>query len=324
MSVPAYAWPAPQAWEALEGLVAAARLPIPTRTTALAPLPASDRAALARWIDAAALSMALEAEPLHAGYGEIPALLLDAGPALLYLPGEPDAPCVVALVSTKRGRARLVTPFGEKEVPVATLEDALWRPVETRLGPRADAILDRAAVAAGRRERARRALIRGPVGSMQLDAGWTIRLPPSAPMRKQASQAGLTRAAVWMLVLTVLGHFLSLGAWALVGRGALGGTLDIGWLFAWALLLLTVIPVRIGSVWWQGVLGLGVSALLKRRLLLGALRLDPEEVRGQGTGQVLGRVIEAEAIESLVLNGGFAAVMAVIEVAIAGAVLAAG
>ena len=125
-----------------------------------------------------------------------------------------------------------------------------------------------------------------------------------------------------MLAFTILGHVLSLAAWALVGRGALGGTLDVGWLLAWALLLLTLVPVHVGSVWWQGVLGIGASALIKRRLLVGALRRDPEEVRGQGTGQILGRVIEAEAVESLVVTGGSTAVLASVELVMAGGVLA--
>ena len=53
----------------------------------------------------------------------------------------------------------------------------------------------------------------------------------------------------------------------------------------------------------------------------GALRLEPEEIRHRGAGQLLGCVLEAEAVESLALSGGFLGLVAGIETAIAAAVL---
>src|SRR5439155_785952 len=47
----------------------------------------------------------------------------------------------------------------------------------------------------------------------------------------------------------------------------------------------------------------------------------PEEVRHQGTGQFLGQVFEAEAVETLTLNGGIAALLSIVELAIAGVIL---
>src|SRR5690606_7699258 len=105
-------------------------------------------------------------------------------------------------------------------------------------------------------------------------------------------------------------------SWVLIGHGALSGTLEVGWLIGWALLLLTMIPFQMLGTWSQGRLALGFGALLKRRLLVGALRLEPEEVRMDGSGNHLGRVIESEALESLALGGGFSAIAAVIELAL--------
>jgi ATP-binding cassette subfamily B protein len=61
--------------------------------------------------------------------------------------------------------------------------------------------------------------------------------------------------------------------------------------------------------------------LPKTRLLAGALRLEPEEIRHQGCGQLLGRVLEAEAVESLALSGGFLGLIAIIELVVATVVL---
>lgn len=88
--------------------------------------------------------------------------------------------------------------------------------------------------------------------------------------------------------------------------------------------MLEAIPFRLLVTWWQGLLSIRVGALLKRRLLFGALQLSPEEVRHRGAGQLLGCVVESEAVESLALSGGFLALMAGLELALASAVMACG
>ena len=93
---------------------------------------------------------------------------------------------------------------------------------------------------------------------------------------------------------------------------------------AWGLLLVTLIPLRLWSTWVQGRLALGVGGLLKARLLAGALRLAPEEMRHQGAGQFLGRVLEAEAMEALALSGGMLGLLAGIELVMAALVLGSG
>jgi ATP-binding cassette subfamily B protein len=116
-------------------------------------------------------------------------------------------------------------------------------------------------------------------------------------------------------------HLLLLLSWAMIGAGALEGRFDFGWLVAWALVLLTTIPLRLVETWWQGLLAVGLGGLLKRRLLHGALRLETEEVRHQGAGQLLGRVIESDAVESLALSAGFSALTSLVELSFAFAVL---
>lgn len=90
---------------------------------------------------------------------------------------------------------------------------------------------------------------------------------------------------------------------------------------AWALLLLTAVPFRLLAVWAQGRFAIGAGGLLKQRLLFGALRLRPEEIRTEGAGQMLGRVIESNAVESLSLSGGFLGVVALIELIAAAIVM---
>jgi ATP-binding cassette subfamily B protein len=92
-------------------------------------------------------------------------------------------------------------------------------------------------------------------------------------------------------------------------------------LVAWALILLTLVPFRVLSTWLQGVLAINGGILFKQRLLFGALRLRPEEIRHKGVGQFLGEVMESEAVESLALSVGFQGLTAAIELIAAEIVL---
>src|SRR5208282_2003124 len=142
---------------------------------------------------------------------------------------------------------------------------------------------------------------------------WNLRIPPGASFARQVRQAKIPSRFVGLIGAYVGEYALWILSWWLIGKGALEGTFDSGWLLAWALLLLTIVPFRLLSTWLQGVVSIGVASLLKRRLLYGALRLTPEEIRTQGVGQFLGRVLESEAVEAMALSGGFSAVISAIE-----------
>jgi ATP-binding cassette subfamily B protein len=97
----------------------------------------------------------------------------------------------------------------------------------------------------------------------------------------------------------------------------LNGHVGATTLAAWALLLVLLVPCRLLAGWLEGRIAITAGALLKRQLLQGALRLAPEEVRHQGAGQLLGRVLECEAIETLALTGGLLALVATAEAIVA-------
>jgi len=76
--------------------------------------------------------------------------------------------------------------------------------------------------------------------------------------------------------------------------------------------------------WLDATFALEIGGMLKKRLLAGALQMDIESVKQQGVGQLLGRVMESQALESLALNGGFSVFIAVIELVFASWILAVG
>jgi ATP-binding cassette subfamily B protein len=200
----------------------------------------------------------------------------------------------------------------------------LCQGLEQRLAARVDQLLSAANVPRRRQARARAAILRERLRPVRIDAGWILRLPPSASIWRHMRQAGLPRHLLRLIGAYTVEYLLLLLSWWTVGRGALEGRLDQGWLFAWAMLLLTIVPFRLLAMWAQGMLAIGAGGLLKQRLLYGALRLEPEEMRHQGAGHLLGRVVESHAVESLSLSGGFLALGASIELVMAAVVLGLG
>ena len=319
-------WPVSRLGEALEALARTGDLA--PRSVEVPPPPhslARDGAeGLGRWIEATAGSLGLEAEPVDVSYAEVERLVRSAGPALLRLPGAGE-PHFLALLS---GRRRAVSILGPDHLLHRLRPDvicrALCHELEQLHRAQVDQLLGAAKVPKRRQARARVAILHERLSPVRLDDGWLLRLPPGASIWRQVRQARLPRHLLGLIGAHTVQYFLLLLAWWLVGRGALEGRLDQGWLLAWALILLTIVPFRLLTTWSQGVLAIGAGGLLKRRLLYGVLRLEPEEVRHQGAGQFFGRVLESQAVESLALSGGFLALMAGVELIMAAVVLGTG
>jgi ATP-binding cassette subfamily B protein len=316
----ALAWPASRLGEALQAL--AQRSTLASAGAELPPPPA--RGPFGPWIDLAAGCVGFESESVETTYADVDRVVLRAGPALLHLPGDGDARFLALLP----GRRRTVSVLGpdlavhslEREDVRAALANALEAPFAGDL----DRLLGDAGVTLRRRARARAAILREQLGTAPLAGCWLLRLPPDANAWRQARDGGLPHRLAGLGAARTIEYALWLLAWWMVGRGALDGRLDRGWLLAWALLLLTLVPLRLLATWWEGRLAVGAGAILKRRLLHGALRLEPEEVRREGIGQLLGRVLEADAVESLALSGGFLALESGIELVLAAGILAMG
>jgi ATP-binding cassette, subfamily B, bacterial len=293
---------------------------------AIPPPPAApDDDSVERWLSAAAAPLELEAEPLDASYADAPAMLAGCAPALVRIQGEDGAARFLALVRRGRGGVRVLGPDRRaRTISIATLRAALCGPLERAALPDVERVLERAGVPSRRRTRAAAVLLAERLGPQRIAGVWMLRPRPGAPLRALAADAGVRGLAPRLAAVHALQYALWAGAWALLAAGALSGRVDGGRLAGWALALMTAVPLRALSIWWQGVLGMRAGAALKRRLLDGALRLRPDEVRHQGAGRFLGTVIESEAMESLALSGGIAAALGAVELALAFAVLAGG
>lgn len=331
-------WPRERAVEALAALARATGWPVGEGSRAPAPLREPGHGALSEALGRASRRLGLEVEAVEAPYDGVERLVRSSGPALLEWNG-PNGPALLAVRGSRRGRCRLLGPdLRVRRVPIRRVARWLRHAADEQALPEIERLVSalsasgrtlrapgRAISERGRRlERARRALLQERLGAQRVASGWLVRLPPGASFWFQARQAGLLRELVGFIGAFAAGYALLLGSWWALGLGALHGRLAADWLLAWGLLLVSLLAPRLVSVWSQARLTAGFGVLLKRHLLAGALRLQPEEIRRDGAGQLLGRVLESEAVEFYALQGGFLAVGAVIELAFSAFILSRG
>jgi ATP-binding cassette subfamily B protein len=329
MTVDEYAWPLAELGEAIAEMgrrtglaVMAAALPgsPPSRC-------ATDPSALADWLDQTAAGLGLETEAVETSYARMETLLRHSPPALLRLPTSGAAlqgagGTFLALLGSRGERLRLLGPDGKTHwVAVEAVRLRLCGDWEAPLLAGIDALLNEAEMAESRRASVRTALLNEQLADAHLSDCWLLRSAPSASLWEQARHSKLLGSLGIAFAADILYQALLLLSWAMIGQGALQGHFEWGWLWAWALLLFSLIPVQTVVAWAQQRLLLESTLLLRQRLLYGALRLDPESVRHGGVGYFLDRVLDVEALEGLVLSGGFGTLLAGVQLATAGVVL---
>jgi ATP-binding cassette subfamily B protein len=302
--------------EGLELLARAAGLSTGSRRRPVGPTADSDPC---QTLEATAAGLGLQIDAVDVTFDEIDSFLRAAGPAVIrYADGQ-----AILLVRHRSRRINVLAPDGAiRSIAFSTLRAAIVDPEAAPFIADADAIAASAGVPERNRARVARALANDKLRSRHLRGVWLLRIPSSAAFPAQAVTAGARRTLIILALAHGSQYAIWIAAWWLLGRSALDGRLDASWLTAWALALATLVPLQLAALWLQGRLAIAIGALLKQRLLTGAFGMEPEQIRREGAGHLLGRVIEAEAVESLALGGGFMALLAALELVIAGCVMA--
>src|SRR3970282_2253173 len=112
------------------------------------------------------------------------------------------------------------------------------------------------------------------------DSGRTGAGAPFASRTEGSSMrdSGLPRLVGLFALAYALDYALFVLSWWLLGRGVLESPIDFRFLYAWALVLASMLPFRMLSTWSAGAIAVRAGELLKKRLLLGAMRLAPGEL----------------------------------------------
>lgn len=327
-SLVALAWPLIRLEEAIETLAHYAGLRTPGAGAAASalcgdePEPQPDH--LDRRIDQVCTRLGLEAEPVEAAGAELVELLRGAGPALLHYRHAGEQHVLLLLKGTARAVQLIAPDLRIRKCPLAVVRSALSADAQNPAAAEVEVLLQEANIPARYSAKVKDLLVEERIARERFGDCWMLRLPPTVGFRAQLANARIPGRVCLMLAVFVSLYLLEIVGWTLIGRGALEGRFDPGWLVAWSLLLVGIVPIKVWGGWLQGIFAMDLGILLKQRLLAGALKMNMDELRQQGVGQLLGRVIESQALESLALNGGFSVLIAAVELCLAGLVLALG
>ena len=320
-------WPLERLAEGLQALARDSRL-LPSRAAAAAlpEVPADVLRGtldeLDRWMGWAGSRLGLEAEGVDSPVPQFDAVLRQSGPAIIHFHHPQLGRRVALLLGCSGQRLRvLASDLRVRRCDVDALRSVICAAFEAPLLPGIEDLLDTAAVPAPRRAAVRRLMLDERLATQRVEGCWVLRQGAGSPFWQQLLTARLPQRLGGILALFAAVYALEIGGWKLIGSAALDGRLDVGWLAAWVLLVMAMVPLRALSQWLDASFGLHAGRLLKQRLLVGALRLDLQSVRRLGVGQLLGRVMESQALEGLALGGGMGVVVATLELAFAAWIL---
>jgi ATP-binding cassette subfamily B protein len=301
-------WRAEQLPEGLEQLARHSGLPA-SAGRGMAAVSSDGQGRIVEW---AAARLGLEAAPVEAEYAELGSFL-EQSPPLIVRRGE-------RYFLLGRGLAVLCGDGRSEKPRRDELVGLLGEEIAAEARPGVERVLERADLRGAARERARQALLGEVLHGKRVGGCWLLR-PGVGVMKASTADTAVApapRATAVSTVWTAAGlrrwlagfvggmvgeYVFWLSSWWLLGWLSLGGRFDSGWLAAWVLLLFSTVPCRLIATLSAGQLAVRGGALFKQHLLAATLHKGGDEVRRQGVGQVLGRVLEAETIETHLQEG---------------------
>lgn len=273
--------------------------------------PPIDAGSIDVWMEDAARALGFEAEPIDVRYPEVERAMTVAGPAI-FVVSTPAGDRLAAVVRARRRALDVLAP-DRSVVAVSSrlLRAALAEPSEAAASRDLEPILAR--VSTRRRATLRQRLLDEQLARVCVGRAWILRPLPERALAHMRPRFVRRFGALFFLHLVEVA--LVLGQWWLIGKGALEGAFDRGWLGGWALLLCTQLVLHLFVEELQGEWGIALATGLQQKLLAGVTLLSPDTLRQEGTGALLGRSIEADALGDLALAGGLATMLSVVEIA---------
>lgn len=268
------------------------------------------------WLDSNLSKLGLEADPIPVSYGEAEDSLPEAAPAILEYADSGQSGFLVLL--RKRWQKIVLLKPDRSRCSLSRHELASMLAHEQReaIRPEVEALLEFTSMNPARRLRVLESFSKERLKNKWIGKCWRVRLNPGSDFWEQVRRVGAIPLLSGFFVSHAATYGVLLLFWSLLGRAVFSGTIPVQTLWLLAGLLLLLAPLRLVSPWLYGILSIRVGERLKQRLLYGALRLEPDEIRHQGLGQFLGRVIETEAIETSAMRGSVNIFMGLIQLVV--------
>jgi ATP-binding cassette, subfamily B, bacterial len=317
-------WPGERLYEVLGHLCEEAGL---VRRGAEVATPVVDAAGFTESVALAARQLGVEAHPAHVLLDRLESELWRAAPALVRIDREDQTLLIAIAGGTPRQLAVVGTDGAMLRVDPASIRALAPGGDAPERSAGASPVQANRAAGGNPPDRSFRDLDAARARLLELagrapEAGerarvWQLRPSAGASLWRQLVAARLQRRVAVLASLHVLRLMLLAFSWWMLGRGALDGTLDGALLAGWMLVLGTFVAVAAVVEWVQGHLLLDLNLRYRRKTMHGATRVAPAVARSLGSGQLLGRVFETEALDTLAVNAAIGAISAALDVVFA-------
>ncbi|MCP4993785.1 MAG: ABC transporter ATP-binding protein, partial [Gammaproteobacteria bacterium] len=326
------AWPASRLGEAFEILARKRKLVAKTNAPPIS-VPDFDTTnghVLDSWIDLMVRQLDIEAETVTTSYAGIDQFLRNAHPAVIRLPRSDDNDESHFLLLYKGGWWGM--SFIDPDLKVhrksrEQVRDALCDRVEKPIADHIDAFWTDLGIPEHQRNRTQKPLTQeillqtGVGDTVEVCQAWLLRPRPGTPLRYQARHKNIIRPFLIAFGAIILWQILEFSSWGIIGLAAFQGHVDWAWFMAWGLALFTIVVCKLVLYDHQFRLFTDFMKMFKTKLLYGTLRFKPDEIRYQGTGQFLSRVMDSEMVESVSLFEGITIVTQLVILTLVGIVL---
>ena len=274
------------------------------------------------WLARCGLDLGVRMEAVSARYPRLRQMLRSMAPAVIRIEAGGREQFLL-LTGSRGGTLRALGPdLAQHSIPCGDVIEALTSDTVAAIPTDIDACLNDAGIPPKRRARAREGIITACLQEMPVGRCWLLRPARTAGWARLLRRDGIGRKTLLFTVLQLAQSGLNLVAWMLVGSIAFSPTASTGWLLPLVLILSAMVLLQMGQAWVSGLAALAFGSRLKERLLTGALRLPIDEVRADGVGRHLGRVIESDVFEGALLAGAVMGAAALAD--LAAAMIAAG
>jgi len=271
------------------------------------------------WMFALAGRLGVELEPITPLYRELPAVIERAAPAVLQVRRN-GRPYYLVLLGTRWRKVRVLA-CDSSVVSIETSHVLALVRQEKQAGVAAevDQLLSGIETSGRAREVVRGKLLLQRLGQQELRTCWIMR--PQRTARAATLLGDMPALVGGILVNHMLLSLVLAASFWILGRAALEAHLEAGWFEGWIAVVACAVPLRLIEVWWQGLFSIRVGTLLKQQLLVGILKLTPDEIRLDGIGRHFGRVAESEVVELLSLGGALLAILSLVDLVLAAIIL---
>ncbi|HET9627328.1 MAG TPA: ABC transporter ATP-binding protein [Kofleriaceae bacterium] len=274
------------------------------------------------WMFALGNRIGVELEPVGPRYAELPHFLARAAPGVLQIRRD-GRPFYLVLLGGRWGKIRVLARDGAvAALATADVLAMVRREKQASVAAEIDQLLAGVDIPPRERDRARSKLLLQRLGQNELRTCWIMR--PRRTAKKRVLFGDIPTVVAGILVTHFLLSMVLSGSFWVLGRAALQAHLDTGWFEGWIAVVACAVPLRLLEVWLQGSFAIRIGTLLKQQLLVGILKLTPDEIRLDGIGRHFGRVAESEVVEQLTLGGALLATLSLLDIGLAAVVLGLG